>query len=179
MGQKMNSRRFLETRRPRGQKAARTGIVNRHMSTPRRRNRSMRKTTICLLILSLCSAAGSFGQTHQTNPAAENSYPIIVARVKLPNQTAPTGGTLVTPKDDKVYHVSAYITGASSSVAQLTIFWTDEYGNQSAQPQCALCNNGPYWLDLTVKAVTGTALKYSATGNGGAYGVYVVVEQLE
>lgn len=139
----------------------------------------MRKAMICLLIISLWSGASSFGKTSHSNSTTENIYPRIVARVKLPNQTKDTGGTLLTPKNNRVYRFSGYVTGASGSVVGMTIFWTDEYGNQSASTQCALCNNGPYFLDITVRAVAGTALKYRATGNGGTYGVYLVAEQLE
>jgi len=157
------------------------------------------KKALCVVGLLLgCALALSLGNA--STPPAVVASPVIVARGKLVNQTAPIPTTtIVTPAHDGVYRLSAYatITQADSSSQSYWIWnptWTDDAGPANCNGQCYIgAGNTPGQFQLqlglqlgvvmTIEAKAGTPIAYSVYQQGSpdnsAYSLYYVVERIE
>jgi hypothetical protein len=155
------------------------------------------KIILCLAILS----APIFAQAQHAKTSAPNdpsSSPLIVAKGKLVNQTAPIPiTTIFTPSQTGLYRLSLYMTTTKRAPLQawnFNLFWTDDAGAETDYVLIAQGGSPPYaygtnpyygtWPGqvITFEAVAGTPVNYSViqTGPGdSAYSEYYVVEQLE
>jgi hypothetical protein len=150
----------------------------------------MRKATICLLVVVLGSWTGSFGQSATTKN--KNNYTQIVAKVHLTGQTAPIPPTTVlVPKKDGLYRVSAYLASFYSLYQQNLAFrmtWIDDLGQQSSGDLCLWNENsnntsGTVWT-TTMRIKASARLSYSVTPSNyckrhDTYDVFFTVERLE
>ncbi len=133
------------------------------------------------------------------SPTVNTSYPVVVAKGRLLNQTAPVSTTTIfTPNHDGLYRLSFYgtITQAiSGSNAQwwVNTFWTDDGGAQSCQPCLAGGDSFSFPFSqfnflagatsTLVEAKAGTPISYDVIqvqgSDGSAYSLYWTVERLE
>jgi hypothetical protein len=136
-------------------------------------------------------------------PAGTFSSPQIVAKAKLPNQTAtiPTT-TIFTPAQNGLFRLSAYATIVapalgSSSVWYYNFSWTDDSGIPQGGGNGILCacstDAGPgafgwnfvagFGVTLIFEAKAGTPVTYNVTQSGppdgSAYSLYYTLERLE
>jgi hypothetical protein len=154
--------------------------------------------TLCVAVLLLPTFA--LAQTSKPSSSGPFNSPQIVAKGKLPNQTAPIPTTTIfTPTQTGLYRLSVYATISkadpnSGSYWAYTFNWTDDSGVQS-QPQL-LIGSGPtlgqfYYqggivlggtsMPFQVKA--GTPITHDVTQYNGpdnsAYSLYYTLERLE
>jgi hypothetical protein len=116
----------------------------------------------------------------QSTTATNTSYPVIVARVSLTNQTAPIPPTtIVTPKQDRLYRVSYYLDCGGKDLDWIILLhWADANGNETFTS--APCNspNNPSLGVATVRASASSPLRYETTGVAGHYDLFFTVERL-
>jgi hypothetical protein len=131
-------------------------------------------------------------------PVSTPPSPVIVARGKLVNQTAPIPTTtLVTPSQDAVYRVSVFAVITTSGVDNQSswsyhISWTDDSGQESGAYLFQQAAAYGQFVDVTgntdggivriFEAKAGTPVTYSMSENGtpegSVYSLYYVVEKL-
>ena len=136
----------------------------------------MRKAMVGLLFL--VSWVGVFSQTSARNTT---TYPVIVARVALTNQTAPIPPTtIVTPKQARLYRVSYYLDcGGQNLNWMILLHWVDTNGTSETFTS-APCNSpsNPSLGVATVRASASSPLRYETTGVAGHYDLFFTVERL-
>ena len=119
--------------------------------------------------------------------------PLIVAKSKLPNRTAPIPTTTIfTPSQDGLFRLSVYMTQTvtvptSGAVWGFNAGWSDDAGDEAIGEFLLNVNNPPpgaygfFTLILQVKA--GKPITYSTTlsngTDGGTYSLYYTLERLE
>lgn len=133
------------------------------------------------------------------------SSPLIVAKGRLRNQTAPIATTTIfTPAQDGLYRLSIYATITTSdpnsqSQWDVNLGWTDDtssaqvantvlLGNGYIHGEFLHVNSDGSWFALggfgtTIEAKAGTAISYTVTQYGpsdnSVYAVYYTLERLE
>jgi hypothetical protein len=133
-------------------------------------------------------------------PTSSPTSPVIVAKRRLVNQTAPIPTTTIfTPGQDGVYRLSAYATITQSDPSSQSYWiwnptWTDDAGPANCNGQCyvgAGNTPGQFQLQLglqlgvvmTIEAKAGTPISYSVYQQGSpdnsAYSLYYVLERIE
>src|SRR5260370_3409405 len=96
--------------------------------------------SICAVAVVLAAFTLVSGNRPAGASQAAPTSPPIVARAKLPNQTAAIPvTTLFTPTQDGLYRLSVYTTQTvsvpnSSASWGLNLFWTDDAGSEQAYP---------------------------------------------
>ena len=151
--------------------------------------------TLCVAVLLLSTFA--LAQTRQ--PATPFPSPLIVAKGKLVNQTAPIPTTTIfTPKETGLYRLTVYATvtkadpNSQSSWSYLP-GWTDDAGEAFGSNLLLQGGNTPgsflfegFWqlgAGLPLEAKAGTAITYAMTQSGppdnSAYSLYYTLERLE
>jgi len=134
----------------------------------------MRKAIGLVFLVSWVSV---FSQTSARNTT---SYPVIVARVALTNQTAPIPPTnIVTPRQGRLYRVSYYLDcGGQNLDWMFLLHWADANGSETFTS--APCNSpsNPSLGVATVRTSAGSPLKYETTGVAGRYDLFFTVERL-
>jgi hypothetical protein len=157
--------------------------------------------TLCVVVLLLGTAlALSFGSASTTGTTSTS--PLIVAKRRLVNQTAPIPTTTIfTPAQDGVFRLSVYATltgtdSSSQSYWQWGSAWTDDAGPQNPQqvyfsPNQDSITSGQFLgldaigggLLTTIEAKAGTPITFTVSQVGGpdnsAYSLYYVLEQIE
>ncbi len=136
------------------------------------------------------------------SPPTPFPSPLIVAKGKLVNQTAPIPMTTIfTPNQTGLYRISVYVTltksdPSSQSFWNYYVQWTDdagtedgylfyEYGNLTGQFYNASYSSGQPLggISLPFEAQAGQPISYFATQNGpadnSAYSLYYTLERLE
>jgi hypothetical protein len=127
------------------------------------------------------------------------THPVIVAKGKLVNQTAPVATTtLFTPNYDGVYRLSFYGTLTQANLGSndqwwVNLFWTDDSGLQLCQP-CLVGGDrqtGQFsqfdflsgQTSLLIEAKASTPIQYdviqTGTPDNTAYSLYWIVERLD
>ncbi len=156
---------------------------------------------ICVLAFLVASFALTSGSKIADASAGGLPSPVIVARAKLANQTAPIPTTTIfTPTQDGLYRISAYATVAkadpnSQSAWSFGVQWTDDAGaGQLANgvlfgignvSQAFIWENSFSLGGATVilEAKAGTPITYSMTQccspDNSAYSLYYTLERLE
>jgi hypothetical protein len=150
----------------------------------------MRNATICLLVVLLGAWTSSVGQ----NATTRGHYPQVVAKVHLTGQTAVIPQTtLVSPKKDGFYRVSAYIAstyvGYDGQHFGLNMTWTDDGGAESFGGICPYFNGAgsmdAYVWSSVMLFKANTPFSYSVSNTSDCessittYSVYLTVERLE
>lgn len=150
----------------------------------------------CLAVL----LGSSFGVAQTSKPAAFTS-PQIVAKAKLPNQTAPIPTrTIFTPAQTGLYRLSIYATvvkadPSSQSYWYVNPAWTDDSGAVSQAGGVLFLPGttaGPFEFDgvallggdaFVFEAVAGMPITISVTQGGpsdnSSYSLYYTLERLE
>ena len=88
---------------------------------------------VFLLMLLVGACANSFGQSATRANTTRDSYPRIVAKIHLTGQSTIPTTTILTPKKNGLYRISAYgvITArlnVCSGAWNLVLGWTDDAG---------------------------------------------------
>ncbi|MFZ0321545.1 MAG: hypothetical protein WAL56_20640 [Candidatus Sulfotelmatobacter sp.] len=146
---------------------------------------------IALLLIAFAPVAA-----HSADPAS----PVIVAKRRLVNQTAPIPTTTIfTPAHDGVYRLSAYATITQSDPSSQSYWiwnptWTDDAGPANCNGQCYIGAGdtpGQFQLQLglqlgvvmTIEAKAGTPISYNVYQQGSpdasVYSLYYVLEKIE
>ena len=122
-----------------------------------------------------------FCQTTATKQTTGSRFPVVIGKVALWNQTAPTAGTLFTPKHFGVYRVSGTAlktSGNDGDYVSVCIDWADGNGGQR---QCVTETGvgeiqvGPIvFRDLKGTPITFSTSTYSTLN----YNLFIVVEQI-
>ncbi len=157
--------------------------------------------TLCVMVLLLGGAlALSFGSA--STAGATSTSPLIVAKRRLVNQTAPIPTTMIfTPTQSGLYRLSMYatVTHANPSTNDnwyTHIYWSDDAGaeesngagyilswNSGNAPPSAWANStgDQPGLVITFEAVAGMPVSYAVGGvtDGSAFSLYYVAELLE
>jgi hypothetical protein len=158
---------------------------------------------LCVAILLITTMAAA--QANRSTGANTIASPVIVAKKKLPNQSAtiPTT-TIFTPVKTGLYRLSVYATIVVNNqqyggASYFNLAWTDDSGPQAlnsvlvsdAQYPGQFYQNFNNWgypgllmggPGITFEAVAGQPITYSvtSTGVGGStYSLYYTLEQLE
>lgn len=151
--------------------------------------RKLVASRFAILLLFVTVAPFTFAQT----------FPAVVASVKVTNQTTPIPATvLFTPSADGLFRVSVYMvttvpkTNGTQAVWVSNIDWTDDAGNwlfvePADTPAYALSNSNVFgrtndW-PLNFWAKAGTPISYSVISSNGqaggsTYEVFITLEQL-
>lgn len=141
----------------------------------------MHRATLYFLLVILGLSASS---------AAQGGSPTIVAQVSLTDQTSQIPLTeLVTPTNDAIYRVSAYIQVPSFNPRGgdwcVSLGWTDNVGPKKQTTKVSE-RDSTLWTSATILArdLSGKPLSYSVIshcGNPptGPYNLFLVVEQLQ
>jgi hypothetical protein len=136
----------------------------------------MRWITAGLLLLVSWNVWGQ-----STSAGTISSYPLIVARVALTNQTAPIPPTtIVTPKQARLYRVSYYLDcGGQNLDWMILLHWVDTNGTSETFTS-APCNSpsNPSLGVATVRASASSPLRYETTGVAGHHDLFFTVERL-
>jgi hypothetical protein len=154
---------------------------------------------LCVVALLLATFALTSGSKFADASPSGLPSPVIVAKGKLPNQTAgiPTT-TIFTPTQDGLFRASLYMTqvatGSSAVGWAYYVSWVDDAGAESAYPISVGTNQVPpsAWGNsgygnggtiLTFEAKAGQpvtySVLYSGSGDGGTYSLYYTIERLE
>lgn len=132
----------------------------------------MRKTTICLLLLLLCSLA-AFGQ-------AEPQWKVVKHGILI-HQAAGSSSALFTPTTTGLYRMSAYLS-ASDTVSnwQVRLLWTDFGGLPQDYVQSFAAGAPPIGSFLFVPKA-GTPVIYIVEGNDPTkpYNIAYTIEGLQ
>ena len=156
--------------------------------------------TLCVAVLLF----PTFALTQAHNPATPPfPSPLIVAKGKLLNQTAPIPTTtIITPTQSGLYRLSVYATVTadtcigSNSIWVFSPEWTDDSGLLQVSAGGILQSNGDCpgsfllfnsgfstGATITFEAKGGTAIAYNMAQqgppNGSAYSLYYTLERLE
>lgn len=156
---------------------------------------------LCVAVLLLPMFALAQDATTASAPGRPFSSPLIVAKGKLLNQTAPIPTTTIfTPTHDGFYRLSVYATVITAAQSPCNSYWsynpgwTDESGLLNSAPGtltsgCVIIGPfgsayvGPFGAVTTIEAKGGTAITYSVDQvgppNGGTYSVYYRLELVE
>jgi hypothetical protein len=155
--------------------------------------------SVCVVVVLLAAFAFMSGSRSADASPATPIGPAIVAKGKLPNQTAPIPTTILfTPKQDGFYRASLYMTQVAATASNAgwiyTLVWTDDAGTENGQPIFVQANQVPplAWGNsgygnggtlLTFEAKAGQPVTYSViysgSGDAGTYSLYYIVERLE
>ena len=160
--------------------------------------------TLCVLAILLATfdltSASKTASTSESAPPALPSYPVIVTRGKLLNQSAPFPATTIfTPTQTGLYRLSVYgtvITACASNCNSWAywFYWSDDAGaelsngyvlswyNASVPPNAFAPNTGAWPGNVVAfEAVAGVPVKYAVMGSidGSAYSLYYTIERLE
>ncbi len=159
--------------------------------------------TLCLALVLTTPLALAQDTKHAAS--STESSPKIVAKGRLPGQTAPIPTTTIfIPKTDGLYRLSVYATLLSAPCTtggnwNFNLAWTDDAGPQSLYSLLwgYDCNYGygQFWQlqsiggvplggpTTTFEAKTGTPITYSVTyqgdPDGTSYSLYYTLERLE
>ena len=149
--------------------------------------------TLCVAAFLLATFALTSGSKPADASAAGLPSPLIVARTKLANQTAPIPTTTIfAPTQDGLYRLSVYMTQtvAVPTSGAYWIFnaaWSDDAGDEAIGEILLNVNQTPsgaygfFTLLLQVKA--GKPITYSTTlsngTDGGTYSMYFTLERME
>jgi hypothetical protein len=155
--------------------------------------------TLALAVLLL----PTFAIAQSSNSATPFPSPLIVAKGKLKNQTAPIPTTTIfTPTLDGLYRLSVYMTQTvattNTQVAwSFNATWTDDAGDEAAPGMLFSpvddtppgsydnLNGGSPGNTLLLQVKAGTVVTYSTTltpltaTEGGTYSLYYALERLE
>lgn len=155
------------------------------------------KKALCLIVLLL---GGALVLTSAGSQNANPAYsPVIIARGKLVNQTAPIAKTtILTPTVDSVYQLSIFAVLSrtdpnSQSIWTFGLAWTDDSGQDeggylwrqgaAAGQFSDDTNNTDGGIVRTIEVKAGMPLTYAMNQQGppdnSAYSLYYVVERLE
>jgi hypothetical protein len=132
----------------------------------------MRKTTICLLLLLLCSLA-AFGQ-------AEPQWKV-VQHGALIHQTTGNGMTLFNPSTTGIYRMSAYISASEANTNwRVRLGWVDFGGLPQAYVQ-PFAPGAPQIGSFMFVPKAGTPVTYIVEGNdlSATYNIAFTVEKLQ
>jgi hypothetical protein len=153
-----------------------------------------------MVLLLGCALALSLGNA--STPNASSTSPLILAKRRLVNQTAPIPATTIfTPTQSGLYRLSMYatVTQANPSTNDnwyTHIYWSDDAGaeesnaagdilswNSGNTPPSAWANStgDQPGLVITFEAVAGMPISYAVDGvaDGSAFSLYYVVELLD
>jgi len=121
------------------------------------------------------------GARNITKVATNTNYPLIVARVALPNQSDPIPlTTILTPKQGRLYRVSFYVDcGGQNLDTILVLRWTDAIGNQKFSSTTCNSPDNPAVGTATVRDKAGSPLQYEVTIVDGHFDLFFTVERLE
>ncbi|MGA2744172.1 MAG: hypothetical protein ABSE44_05685 [Candidatus Sulfotelmatobacter sp.] len=151
---------------------------------------------LCVAVLLLATFAFVSGSKPADAAASGLPTPVILARNKLVNQTAPIPLTVIfTPTADGLYRISVYgaTTTAdpnSNSSRNFQFFWTDASGAQmfdfdliaGYNQQLGQFDEYGYSVPLVFEAKAGTPVTYAVTESGppdnSVYAIYYTVERL-
>jgi hypothetical protein len=150
---------------------------------------------LCVATLLLATFALTSGSKFADASPATPPSPVIVARAKLVNQTAPIPTTTIfTPTQTGLFRFSAYTTqtmpvSGDSRYWSINLYWTDDAGPQ-LNTQLIQCVCGGFgsvgWPSGTVgifEATAGQPVSYSVSlpsgTDGGTYSLYYTIERLE
>jgi len=141
----------------------------------------MRDARAWFLLGALVVWACVFGRTKAEGGAVAISYPVIVAKVALTNQTAPIPlKTILTPQQDSLYRVSYYVDCSGLNLDWIFLLhWTDVNGNEESPSNPCNSPNNPSFGHLTVRAKAGSPLSYETKGVAGQYDLFFTAECLE
>jgi hypothetical protein len=155
--------------------------------------------------LSIVALLVAFGlvAARSTGLPASPPPPVIVAKQRLVNQTAPIPATTIfTPAHDGVYRLSVYATLTKSDPSSQAYWsfvadWTDDagseyfnggvyyiFGNYPPQQFLNYNSQGPLGgLVVTIEAKAGTPVTFAMSQPGGpdnsAYSLYYTLEKIE
>jgi len=131
----------------------------------------------------------------QGGKPATSSFPspLILAKSKLPNQTAPIPTTTVfTPSQDGLYRLSVYMTESvavptSGAYWTFNAAWSDDAGDEATGVPILNANQTPSgaygYLTVLLQVKAGKPITYSTTlsngTDGGTYSLYYTLERLE
>lgn len=156
---------------------------------------------LCVVVLLLGGAlALTFGSA--STPNTTFTSPLIVAKRRLVNQTAPIPATTIfTPTQSGLYRLSMYATVTQANPATndnwyTHIYWSDDAGAEESNgagyilswnsgntpPSAWAASTGDQpGLVITFEAVAGMPISYAVTGvaDGSAFSLYYVVERIE
>jgi len=156
------------------------------------------KKTFAVFALVLLVAFAVVGVS-ASGPASASSFPIIIGKIALTNQTAAIAPTTVfTPVQDGLFRMSVYMTQtpptSSTDYWFFNANWTDDAGAELAHQACALPTTvtppnayvgevgGNPGCVLVFRAKAGIPITYSTvegfSGSGGAYSIYLALERL-
>src|SRR6266446_5454833 len=146
--------------------------------------------SVCIAVLLLPTFISAQGGKSATPPFPS---PLIVAKSKLPNRTAPIPTTTIfTPSQDGLYRLSVYMTESiavptSGAYWVFNAGWSDDAGDEAIGEILLNVNQTPsgaygfFTLLLQVKA--GKPITYSTTlsngTDGGTYSMYFTLERME
>jgi hypothetical protein len=157
--------------------------------------------TLCVAILLLPTVV--LAQGSKSAPSTTFSSPQIVAKAKLPHQTAAIPMTTIfTPVQTGLYRLSVYATLLNTSTVGVTwhinVGWTDDAGPQtintllagddSIMGQFVQFSNSGFQIPLggpvtTFEAAAGQPITYNVTydgpPDGTSYSLYYTLERLE
>ncbi|HWY19691.1 MAG TPA: hypothetical protein VNX26_00635 [Candidatus Acidoferrum sp.] len=156
--------------------------------------------TVCAVGLLLGIVALTVSRSAGTQNASP-TYPVVVAKGKLVNQTAPIPTTIFfRPKQTGLYRLSVYATVTKTTPPTIqdnwfyNLYWSDDAGAEQnsgweltwasdvGAPSAAAINSGLTTANVTTfEAVGGTSVSYSVTGavDGSEFSLYYAVEQLQ
>lgn len=146
--------------------------------------------SLCAAVMLLPTLILAQGGKSATSPFPS---PLIVAKTKLPNQTAPIPTTTIfTPSQDGLYRMSVYMTQVvavptSGSTWTFNLGWSDDAGDEATNQILLGVNQTPTgaagWVTLLLQAKAGKPITYSTTlsngTDGGTYSLYSTLERLE
>jgi hypothetical protein len=140
----------------------------------------MAKIAVLLLVLSMLSP-NVVGASNIKKGATNTNYPFIVARVALPNQSAPIPlTTILTPKQGKLFRVSFYVDCGGQNLDTIFVLrWTDAIGGQKFSSTTCNSPDNPATGTVTVRDEAGSPLQYEVTIVQGHYDLFFTVERLE
>ena len=143
----------------------------------------MNRFWVVSLLVVFIGTGSIFGQELHS-PVTNNSFPRIVAKVNLFNQTSAINSTkLWTPPKAGLFRLSGEISPSARSTWFLNASWTDGFGIQNWSSCESGCMTGGalQFLEVTVRANKGSPISYSTSCDGctGSYNLFFVVEQLE
>lgn len=146
------------------------------------------------LLLLLASAALLHAQVSNSAPVANFGSPVIVARGRLVDQTAPVpAATMFTPAQSGLYQISAYMVQTaliktSSAYWLFHINWVDDAGGETLAPMILYANGGILRFASDVQPMqlaAGQPVTYSIDLNdpnaqgGGTFALYFTLERLQ
>jgi len=151
---------------------------------------------LCVAVLLLCPTLILAQKAKPTTTPFTS--PLIVAKGKLRNQTAPIATTTIfTPVQDGLYRLSVYMTQVvstpNSNFGYFQLSWTDDAGAEQgwnayllttnlAPPQAyGVFTSGLPGSEMVFQSKANTPITYAVFGVGdlGTYSLYFTLERLE